>query len=106
MPPIDEIAQRSFVGAQGLVLAADTCGRSDAPPVLLLHGAGQTRHSWRHALPLLANRGYLGIAMDLRGHGDSQWSASGSYGIGDFAADIIAVCGQLQMSPVLVGASL
>lgn len=106
MPPTDERGQHSFIGAQGLALVGDMCGRADAPPVLLLHGGGQTRHSWRHALPLLASRGYLGMALDLRGHGDSEWSPSGAYGIGDFAADVAMVCGQLQAPPVLVGASL
>lgn len=34
-------------GADGATLAADTFGHPDAPPVVLLHGGGQTRHAWR-----------------------------------------------------------
>ena len=46
------------------------------------------------------------IALDLRGHGDSERSAAGHYRLGDFAADVIAVSRALPAPPVLVGASL
>jgi pimeloyl-ACP methyl ester carboxylesterase len=40
--------------------------------VLLLHGAPQTRHAWRHVLAPLAEAGYRVIAPDYRGAGDSS----------------------------------
>ena len=43
--------------------------------VLLLHGGGQTRHSWREAGPTLARDGWTAIAIDFRGHGDSDRAA-------------------------------
>jgi pimeloyl-ACP methyl ester carboxylesterase len=39
--------------------------------VVLLHGAPQTRHAWRHVLAPLAQAGYRVIAPDYRGAGDS-----------------------------------
>src|SRR3546814_18485139 len=35
-----------FEVAEGVVLAGDAWGEPDAPPVVLLTGAGQTRHAW------------------------------------------------------------
>src|SRR3984957_11741741 len=95
----------SWPGA-GLRLAGDEWGDPDGPPALLLHGAGQTRHSWRNTGAALASAGWHAIALDLRGHGDSERSAAGHYRLDDFAADVIAVGRTLPTPPVLVGASL
>ena len=35
-----------FQGSGGVTLAADVGGDRDAIPVILMHGGGQTRHSW------------------------------------------------------------
>jgi pimeloyl-ACP methyl ester carboxylesterase len=90
----------------GVRLAGDQWGDRDAPPALLLHGAGQTRHSWRGTGSALAEQGWHVIALDLRGHGDSERSAAGHYRLADFAADVVAVSRALPAPPVLVGASL
>lgn len=37
---------RQFKGSQGLLLTGDCYGDPSHPPALLLHGGGQTRHSW------------------------------------------------------------
>jgi pimeloyl-ACP methyl ester carboxylesterase len=95
----------SWPGA-GLRLAGDAWGDPDAAPVLLLHGAGQTRHSWRRTGAALAAAGWHAIALDLRGHGDSERSPAGHYRLGDFASDVTAVSRSLPAPPVLVGASL
>ena len=50
-----------------------------APPVLLLHGGGQTRHAWRKTAELIARMGRVAYAVDQRGHGDSEWVADGAY---------------------------
>jgi non-heme chloroperoxidase len=93
-------------GADGLTLVADARGEAGAPSVLFLHGGGQTRHSWGGTAELLARRGRYTLALDLRGHGESDWSAERSYRITDFAADMFAVIGTLEQPPVVVGASL
>jgi len=95
-----------FEGFEGISLAADVWGEDGAPPVLLMHGGGQTRHAWGSTARALAAAGWRAIALDLRGHGDSSWAHNGDYSFSTFAADCIAVCDQLERSPVLVGASL
>ena len=66
-------------GADGVMLAADVAGDPDAQTVLLFHGGGQTRHSWGGTLRALVGRGYHVASVDLRGHGDSDWSPGGNY---------------------------
>ncbi len=56
----------------GLCLVGDAWGASDAPPVLLLHGGGQTRHAWGTTAQSLAERGWYAVSLDMRGHGDSD----------------------------------
>lgn len=77
-----------------------------APTVLLLHGGGQTRHSWKSAGSLLAARGCRTASLDLRGHGDSDWAPNGDYRVSRFAQDVAEVATGLSERVVLVGASL
>src|SRR3546814_16164042 len=66
--------------AAGLTVVLERFGGpSEGPPVLLLHGGGQTRHSWSGTAGQLAARGYEAWTMDLRGHGDSAWASDGDY---------------------------
>lgn len=73
---------------------------------MLLHGGGQTRHSWRNTGYNLALKGWTAIAVDARGHGDSQWAPDGDYGIDALIADLTSVISYVGDKPVLVGASM
>jgi pimeloyl-ACP methyl ester carboxylesterase len=98
------VADSEFLGASGLKLAGETWGNPGDPPLLLLHGGGQTRGAWSGSGSRLASLGYHVIALDLRGHGESEWAPS--YAIETFADDVRAVCRSLGRPVVLVGASL
>ncbi len=102
--PAPEVVRLPVTG--GLTLAADLGGPADGPTVVLLHGGGQTRHSWAGTWRVLVEAGWRAWSVDLRGHGDSDWAADGDYTIDSFAADIAALAGSLPRPPVLVGASL
>jgi pimeloyl-ACP methyl ester carboxylesterase len=93
-------------GANGLRLAADAWGSPEDPPVVLLHGGGQTRHAWSGTGETLARHGWHAISVDLRGHGDSDWSPTGDYGHRAFSSDTATLARSFARPPVLVGASL
>ena len=93
-------------GADGVVLAADVGGPEDGPTIVLLHGGGQTRHSWAGTWRLLVEEGWRAWSVDLRGHGDSQWAPDGDYSLDAFADDVVAISQALPDPPILVGASL
>jgi len=96
----------AFDAGGGIVLAGDAWGSPDGPPVLLLHGGGQTRHAWGGTAAALAGAGWRAIALDQRGHGDSTWAPDGDYRIDAFADDLRAVVAALPARPAVVGASL
>ncbi len=93
-------------GAGGVMLAADEWGDPSQRTVLLLHGGGQTRHSWKSAGTVLADAGLHVVAMDLRGHGDSDWAPDGDYRITSLRDDILAALPRVGPPVTLVGASL
>jgi pimeloyl-ACP methyl ester carboxylesterase len=90
----------------GLRLVADVAGLANAPTLLFLHGSGQTRQSWGRALDEAVKRGYRAISLDLRGHGDSDWSPDGKYSMDRFVADVRQAVDHLGDAPIVVGASL
>lgn len=87
-------------------IVCSEAGDAAAQPVVFLHGAGQTRHAWRKTAQLLADAGYYVLSLDLRGHGDSDWSPRGDYSSDAFVADLKIIIGHLAQAPILVGASL
>jgi non-heme chloroperoxidase len=98
--------QLTFQGA-GVRLAGERWRADDARGiVVLLHGGGQTRHSWKRTAERLATAGWSAIAVDARGHGDSDWHTAQDYTLDGFADDLVALVATLDEAPVLVGASL
>jgi pimeloyl-ACP methyl ester carboxylesterase len=106
---VGQDSRRLTLQGDGVRLAAD---RWDPPApgrfgtVLLLHGGGQTRHSWRHTGQRLAAGGWAALSIDARGHGDSDWHPGGDYSTDALVADLRAVVAALGERPVLVGASM
>jgi pimeloyl-ACP methyl ester carboxylesterase len=80
-------------------------GTADDTPLVLLHGLQDCAANWDGAADRLADR-YRVIALDLRGHGDSDRSAEGAYSQADFSSDIGRLLGELDLGQVvLVGHS-
>lgn len=98
--------RKIFRSADGVELVADTGGPEGAPVVVLMHGGGQTRHSWSGAMRALIAQGYQVINFDARGHGESGWSPDKAYSLDDRAGDAAAVVAGLDVPYALVGASM
>ncbi|MBX3488501.1 alpha/beta hydrolase [Parvibaculum sp.] len=95
-----------FTLVQNLKIAAEAFGPDQGRPVLLAHGGGQTRHAWQACGKTLGENGYYALAVDLRGHGESDWSPDGDYRMERFAEDILDIADSFRVPPILVGASL
>lgn len=107
MDPISMAAESFSVhGPGGVRIVADRLGDPRARAVVFLHGGGQTRRSWGRAAAAVAERGWQAVTIDLRGHGESDWSSEGDYRLVSFAGDIQEVLRNLPGQPALVGASL
>ncbi|PXW35080.1 alpha/beta fold hydrolase [Nocardia sp. 348MFTsu5.1] len=117
--------QVEFTGSGGIRLVADhwspastdraadgAVGTPSPRIVLLMHGGGQTRFSWKNTGALLAAHGHEVISLDTRGHGESDWAPDGDYSATALQADGLGVLAQLpdvtgrQLPVTIVGASL
>jgi len=96
----------SFIKVEtGMTLQYVVQGDPKGPVVVLLHGAGDSWHSWELVLPHLP-KAFRVYAVTLRGHGLSDHPATG-YARADFAADITSLLKRLDLRNVtLVGHSL
>ncbi len=91
----------------GVRIAGDRWGDPDGPLVILQHGGGQTRHAWRGVGETLGEAGYNAVAIDARGHGDSDWAEDKNYDRDIMIEDLVRVVEQLDAGPpILVGASM
>jgi pimeloyl-ACP methyl ester carboxylesterase len=78
----------------------------DGPPLLFLHGGGLNAHTWDVVCVMLRDR-YHCIALDQRGHGDSEWSPVVDYAVETQLGDVEGFIQQLRIeNPVLIGQSM
>ena len=84
-------------------IAYDLSGHG--PLVVLAHGIGDSRHSYRFLAPALAAAGYRVANVDIRGCGDSGLGWDG-YTRTDIAGDLLAVVRQLGGPAVIIGQSI
>ena len=87
----------------GNILAYDVTGQG--PLVVLAHGIGDSRHSYRFLAPALAAAGYRVANADIRGCGDSSLGWDG-YSRTDIAGDLVAVVHHLGGPAVIIGQSI
>ena len=75
-------------------------------PIVFLHGGGLTAHTWDCVATMLRDR-FRCVALDQRGHGDSEWSPVVDYRIASHVRDIEGFIDALGLQrPILVGQSM
>jgi pimeloyl-ACP methyl ester carboxylesterase len=96
----------TFASADGGMVEADTYGRGDRA-VVLVHGGRYDKRSWNNQAEKLAASGFLVLAINLRGYGDSR---AGEAGESAYGADVLGAVRYLKgigaRSVSLVGASI
>ena len=98
--------REGFVTSEGRRIHYLDWGQTGKPVFIMLHGISRSGHSYDHIAPQLLDE-YRVIAMDLRGHGDSDWSPNGAYLVEDFVKDLHALVEQLKLRDVvLTGCSM
>jgi pimeloyl-ACP methyl ester carboxylesterase len=76
-------------------------GNPSAPPLLLVHGGRDHCRNWDWVAAALRHDWHV-IAPDLRGHGDSQWSPDGNYGMAAYIYDLAQLVHQQALKPVTI----
>lgn len=92
------------VGVNGVRLAYTLCGQG--ADVVFLHGWMCNRTFWKRQCRELAGRNFRCLAIDFRGHGDSE-APGGGYSVEQLAGDVSALMTTLETGPaVIVGHSM
>ena len=92
-------------GSQGLELHVLEWSQQGVP-LVLLHGHGNEAHLWDDFVPAVASH-YRVLAVDQRGHGDSDWDPEGRYDPETMADDLEAILAHFEIDRfVLIGFSM
>lgn len=92
-------------GADGLSLHVLEWSR-EGVPMILLHGHGNEAHLWDDFVPAVAPY-YRVLAVDQRGHGDSDWDPQGRYDADALADDLERILAAFAIDRfVLIGFSM
>lgn len=90
-----------FFASQRLKLHYVDWGNPEAPPLLMIHGGRDHCRNW-DALAQRLRADWHVLAVDLRGHGDSQWASDGNYDMAAYVYDLAQWMHRLDLGPVSV----
>ena len=92
----DPVPADRFITANALRIHYLDWGGAGKPPLIMLHGIARIAHTFDHLAPRFTDR-YRVIAVDMRGHGDSDWHPDGAYLVEDYVKDLEALVAQLGL---------
>src|SRR5581483_11652194 len=103
----EAVAERTRpLRVNGLRLFCREWGKTDAPPLVLLHGLRGFSGTWRALAAALAGQFRL-IAFDQRGRGESDWDPGHNYYTDAYLSDLEGVVDQLGLARFgLIGHSM
>lgn len=104
--PTARSSRMQLATTDGITLALERFGGTQGPAVVFAHGFGQTRDAWTSCAAAAAERGWVAITYDARGHGQSNWLESHEYSVDQLISDLHQVAAQTPSPPVIVGASM
>lgn len=109
--PVSTPRTVEYVGVDGITLVADEWNHAspvtaDRPTILMLHGGGQNRFSWKNTGQILADRGFHVIAVDTRGHGDSDRAPGADYALESLTGDVLHIIESTGTAVAVIGASM
>ncbi len=92
--------------ANGLILNCVDYGGEGRPPLLFLHGGSAHARWWDFVAPAFVGDFHV-LALDQRGHGESEWALDWEYGSRHYVSDLDQVIEGWEFgAPVLVGHSM
>lgn len=95
MTPVDRYAE-----VNGLRIHYVDWGTRGRQPLVLLHGIARVARTFDHLAPHFAER-YHVIAVDMRGHGDSEWHAGAAYRVEDYVSDIESLVDAMNLRDII-----
>lgn len=90
-----------FISVEGRRIHYLDWGREGQQPFVMLHGIARTAHSFDHIAPHF-RQDFRVIAVDMRGHGDSDWHPEGAYLVEDYVKDIEALVEDLDLNDIVI----
>jgi pimeloyl-ACP methyl ester carboxylesterase len=101
----------TYRGVNGVGLVADEWNKDAAskngrPSILMLHGGGQNRFSWKNTGQVLGEQGFHVVALDSRGHGDSDRAPGADYALETLCGDVLRIIDEIDRPVVVIGASM
>jgi len=90
-----------FVTVNGLRIHYLDFGGDGKQPLIMLHGIGRVAHTFDHVARHF-NQNYHVMAVDMRGHGDSDWDPKAAYLVEDYVKDIEGLAQQLRLRNIVI----
>ena len=100
-----DVPKDRYFESEGLRLHYLEWGDVNSTPLVLLHHVGSQAHVWDDFAGRMAPD-YHVLALDLRGHGDSDWADAQRYTTEDYASDVAALAAAFVASVLALAASV
>lgn len=90
-----------YIHINGLRLYYIESGDENARPMILLHGTGDNAHIW-DGLVSSISKYFRTVALDQRGHGNSDWAVPPAYGCDNYVSDLVEFVEGLQLEGIVI----
>ena len=96
-----KMPEDSYISASGVRVHFLDWGNAGAQPMVLLHGIQDCARSWDFFAEKLRFN-YRVLALDNRGHGESEWAGPCRYGFSDYVSDLECLIDELGLQKVIL----